>query len=173
MCIHNGRFGQRSVYLHPTPVDNGASFLAERTQDLLTARGVVVLSSRHTPHATTVLAKPGSAASGRALITWPPGPALVSFVATGRWSAEDVEAARRLADEVQFPRRLRGLTADEVWLQRTTAVLDARWIRLFRPFDTNFRTTVFICAQYLGRYRNEEGCRRRNSVAFALRYPLS
>ena len=48
----------------------------------------------------------------------------------GRWTSEDVEAARRLADEEQYPRRLHGRTAAEVWQERSPPTDEER--RCFR-----------------------------------------
>lgn len=45
----------------------------------------------------------------------------------GRWSCEDVEAARRMADEEHYPRRLRGLTAAEAWSARQSPVTNKKF----------------------------------------------
>lgn len=105
--------------------DNGAPFIAERTQDLLTAQGVVVLfSPPYTPRYN------GACEAGIGGLKARTHHLAARHGRPGRWSMEDVEAARRLADEVQYPRRLRGLTADEVWQQRTPPTDEER--RRFR-----------------------------------------
>ena len=105
--------------------DNGAPFIAERTQDLLAAQSVVVLfSPPYTPRYN------GACEAGIGGLKARTHHLAARYGRPGRWSTEDVEAARRLADEVQYPRRLRGRTADEVWQARTPPTDEER--RRFR-----------------------------------------
>lgn len=101
--------------------DNGAPFIAERTQDLLADQGVVVLfSPPYTPRYN------GACEAGIGGLKARTHHLAARYGRPGRWTTEDVEAARRLADEVQYPRRLRGLTADEVWQQRAPTTDEER-----------------------------------------------
>ena len=105
--------------------DNGSPFLAQRTQNLLAAHGVTVLfSPPYTPRYN------GACEAGSGGLKARTHHVAARNGRPGRWTTEDVEAARRLADEVQYPRRLRGRTAAEVWQERTALTDEDR--RRFR-----------------------------------------
>jgi hypothetical protein len=94
--------------------DNGSPFIAEETQDLLIAWGVVTLfSPPYTPRYN------GACEAGIGGLKTRTHHLAAHHGRPGRWTAEDVEAARRLADEEQYPRRLHGRTAQEVWQERS------------------------------------------------------
>ena len=105
--------------------DNGSPFIAERTQNLLATHGVTVLfSPPYTPRYN------GACEAGIGGLKARTHHVAARNGRPGRWTTEDVEAARRLADEVQYPRRLRGRTAAEVWQERTALTDEDR--RRFR-----------------------------------------
>jgi len=115
--------------------DNGSPFIAERTQNLLAAWGVVVLfSPPYTPRYN------GACEAGIGGLKARTHHLAARRGRPGRWSTEDVEAARRLADEVQYPRRLRGRTADEVWQQRAPLTDEER--RRFRDAVDDRRQAI-------------------------------
>ena len=94
--------------------DNGSPFIAEQTQDLLIAWGVVTLfSPPYTPRYN------GACEAGIGGLKMRTHHLAAHHGRPGRWTTEDVEAARRLADEEQYPRRLHGRTAEEVWQERS------------------------------------------------------
>jgi transposase InsO family protein len=105
--------------------DNGSPFIAERTQDLLAARGVTPLfSPPYTPRYN------GACEAGIGGLKTRTHHLAARYGRPGRWTTEDVEAARRLADEEQYPRRLSGRTAEEVWQERSPLTAEER--RRFR-----------------------------------------
>jgi hypothetical protein len=94
--------------------DNGAPFIAERTQDLLTTWNVVTLfSPPYMPRYN------GACEAGIGGLKTRTHHLAARHGRPGRWTTEDVEAARRLADEEQYPRRLHGRTAEKVWQDRS------------------------------------------------------
>jgi hypothetical protein len=93
--------------------DNGSPFIAERTRALLTRWNVLPLySPRYTPNYN------GSCEAGigglksrtRHLADYDGG--------EHAWTSAHLEAARRMANEEHYPRRLKGRTAAEVWRAR-------------------------------------------------------
>jgi len=113
--------------------DNGSPFIAEQTQELLAAWGVRILfSPPYTPRYN------GACEAGIGGLKVRTHHLAAVHGRPGRWTTEDVEAARRLADEEQYPRRLHGRTAEEVWQARSP------------PTETERR-----------RYRNAVDCRRQ------------
>lgn len=105
--------------------DNGSPFTADETARLLAVRQVVPLfSPPYTPRYN------GACEAGIGSLKTRTHHLAAYDGRPGRWSCEDVEAARRMADEEQYPRRLGGLTAAEAWQGRTPPTADER--RRFR-----------------------------------------
>jgi transposase InsO family protein len=101
--------------------DNGSPFIAEQTQDLLADRGVTTLfSPPYTPRYN------GACEAGIGGLKVRTHHLAAAHGRPGRWTTEDVEAARRLADEEQYPRRLHGRTAEEVWQERSPPTEEER-----------------------------------------------
>lgn len=105
--------------------DNGSPFIAEQTQELLASRGVIPLfSPPYTPRYN------GACEAGIGGLKVRTHHLAAVHGRPGRWTTEDVEAARRLADEEQYPRRLHGRTAAEAWQDRSPPTNEER--RRFR-----------------------------------------
>lgn len=94
--------------------DKGSPFTADRTVALLTAYDVIpLLSPPYTPRYN------GACEAGIGSLKTRTHHRAALDGRPGLWSSEDVEAARRMADEEHYPRRLRGLTAADAWQART------------------------------------------------------
>lgn len=120
--------------------DNGSPFTAERTVALLAAYDVVpLLSPPYTPRYN------GACEAGIGSLKTRTHHRAALEGRPGLWSSEDVEAARRMADEEHYPRRLRGLTAAEAWQARTPPTEDER--RRFRD----------VVAEHRGEIRKQRG----------------
>lgn len=105
--------------------DNGSPFTAEHTVALLHRWEVVpLLSPPYTPRYN------GACEAGIGSLKTRTHHLAAHDGRPGRWTCEDVEAARRMADEEQYPRRLGGLTAAQAWQARTPPTADQR--RRFR-----------------------------------------
>jgi transposase InsO family protein len=101
--------------------DNGSPFTADLTVALLAAYDVVpLLSPPYTPSYN------GACEAGIGGLKTRTHHLAALDGRPGLWTAEDVEAARRMADEVHYPRRLRGRTAAEAWQARTPLTDDER-----------------------------------------------
>ena len=93
--------------------DNGSPFIAERIGHLLAAWEVTPLHSPpYTPRYN------GACEAGIGGLKTRTHHLAARAGRPGRWSCEDVEAARRMADEEHYPRRLSGLTAADAWAAR-------------------------------------------------------
>lgn len=115
--------------------DNGSPFIAEQTQTLLAARDVVTLfSPPYWPRYN------GACEAGIGGLKTRTHHLAARHGRPGRWTSEDVEAARRLADEEQYPRRLHGRTAAEVWQDRSPPTDEAR--RRFRDVVNEHRHAI-------------------------------
>jgi transposase InsO family protein len=115
--------------------DNGSPFIAEQTQELLAAEDVVTLfSPPYTPRYN------GACEAGIGGLKTRTHHLAAVHGRPGRWTTEDVEAARRLADEEQYPRRLHGRTAAEVWQERSPPTAAER--RRFRDVVDDRRQAI-------------------------------
>lgn len=115
--------------------DNGSPFTADATRQLLHNWQVVpLLSPPYTPRYN------GACEAGIGGLKVRTHHLAAGNGQPGRWTVEDVEAARRLADEEHYPRRLHGRTAAEVWQQRTPLSEDER--RRFRDVVEQHRQEI-------------------------------
>lgn len=143
--------------------DNGSPFTAERTVALLAAYDVVpLLSPPYTPRYN------GACEAGIGSLKARTHHRAALDGRPGLWTAEDVEAARRMADEEHYPRRLRGLTAAEAWQARTPPTADER--RRFRDVVTRHEQEIrnqrgHLLEEDLGRARQASIDRRAVSRA--------
>lgn len=138
--------------------DNGSPFTAERTALLLDAEEVVPLfSPPYTPRYN------GACEAGIGGLKARTHHLAADDGRPGRWSCEDVEAARRMADEEHYPRRLRGLTAAEAWSARQSPTPDER--RRFRDVVVSHEQEIrkqrgYLLEEDLGRARQASLDRR-------------
>jgi transposase InsO family protein len=101
--------------------DNGSAFISAHAASLLaTWRVVPLFSPPRTPQYN------GACEAGIGGLKTRTHHRAAGDGRPGRWTCEDVEAARRMADEEHYPWRLRGQTADEVWRLRTPLTADER-----------------------------------------------
>jgi len=101
--------------------DNGSAFISAHAASLLAAWRVVPLfSPPHTPQYN------GACEAGIGGLKTRTHHRAAGNGRPGQWTCEDVEAARRMADEEHYPWRLRGRTADETWRLRTPLAADER-----------------------------------------------
>lgn len=101
--------------------DNGSPFIAQRTADLLAAWQVIPLfSPPYTPRYN------GACEAGIGGLKIRTHHLAAHEARPGTWTCEDVEAARRMADEEHYPRRLHGLTAEQAWQARTPRTAEER-----------------------------------------------
>lgn len=138
--------------------DNGSPFTAEQTVALLRRRQVVPLfSPPYTPRYN------GACEAGIGSLKTRTHHLATHDGRPGRWTCEDVEAARRMADEEQYPRRLGGLTAAEAWQGRTPPTADQR--RRLRDVVTDHEQEIrkqrgLLLEEDLGRARQASLDRR-------------
>jgi len=138
--------------------DNGSPFTAERTALQLDAWEVVPLfSPPYTPCYN------GACEAGIGGLKTRTHHLAALHGRPGCWTTEDVEAARRLADEEHYPRRLRGLTAAEAWSARQSPTPDER--RRFRDVVAGHEQEIrkqrgYLLEEDLGRARQASIDRR-------------
>jgi transposase InsO family protein len=143
--------------------DNGSPFTADRTVSLLAAHEVAsLLSPPYTPRYN------GACEAGIGGLKTRTHHLAALDGRPGLWSSEDVEAARRMADEEHYPRRLRGLTAAETWQARTPPTADER--RRFRDVVVDHEQEIrkqrgHLLEEDLGRARQASLDRRAVSRA--------
>ncbi len=143
--------------------DNGSPFTAERTALLLDVWEVRPLySPPYTPRYN------GACEAGIGALKTRTHHLAARHGRPGRWTTEDVEAARRLADEEHYPRRLRGLTAAEAWSARQSPKADER--RRFREVVVGHEQEIrkqrgHLLEENLGRARQASLDRRAVSRA--------
>ena len=115
--------------------DNGSPFIAERTRALLARWNVLPLySPRYTPQYNGACEAGIGGLKSRTRY-------LADYDAVDAWTSAHLEAARRMANEEHYPRRLKGRTAAEVWRDREPISEEER--RRFRDAVDRLHRSIF------------------------------